>query len=156
MPKINPCLWFDGQAEEAARFYTSIFKNSKITAISRWPEGAPGPAGDVLTVEFELDGQTFTGLNGGPHFKFNEAVSFQVPCADQAEVDYFWDRLLDGGEPSRCGWLKDRFGVSWQVFPRALPELLSGSDEAKAQRAMAAMMTMAKIDLAAIERAANG
>jgi len=156
MPKITPCLWFDTQAEEAANFYTSIFKNSRIRDITRYGEAGPRPAGTVLTVEFELDGQRITGLNGGPEFTFDEAVSFQIDCADQAEVDYFWERLTDGGEESMCGWLKDRFGLSWQVVPRRLTELLEDPDTARAQRAMTAMLQMRKIDVSELERAADG
>jgi predicted 3-demethylubiquinone-9 3-methyltransferase (glyoxalase superfamily) len=156
MRTITPCLWFDTQAEEAARFYTSVFKNSSIGQVLHYGEGAPRPAGTVLTVEFELDGQPFVALNGGPEFTFDESVSFQVPCADQAEIDYYWDRLLDGGEPSQCGWLKDRFGLSWQIFPARLPELLADPDPERASRAMQAMMGMVTIDLAAVERAADG
>ena len=155
MPKITPCLWFDTQAEEAANFYTSIFKNSRILDITRYGEAGPRPAGTVLTVEFELDGQRITGLNGGPEFTFDEAVSFQIDCADQAEVDYFWERLTDGGEESMCGWLKDRFGLSWQVVPRRLTELLEDPDTARAQRAMSAMLQMRKIDVSELERAAD-
>jgi predicted 3-demethylubiquinone-9 3-methyltransferase (glyoxalase superfamily) len=155
MSKIHPFLWFDTQAEEAASFYCSIFPNSRITATARNTEAAPGPTNGVLTVEFELDGQKVIALNGGPHFKFNEAFSFTIDCEGQAEVDRYWDALLEGGgQPSQCGWLKDRFGLSWQVVPTALPKLLSDPDRAKANRAMAAMMKMAKIDIAAIEAAA--
>lgn len=156
MQKIAPMLWFDKEAEEAANFYVSVFKNAKIGKITRYPETGPGQAGSVMTVEFELDGQPFTGLNAGPYFKFNEAVSFVVDCADQAEVDYYWDRLLEGGTPSQCGWLKDRFGLSWQVTPRRLMELNSDPDRAKVGRVMAAMMKMVKIDIAALEEAARG
>jgi predicted 3-demethylubiquinone-9 3-methyltransferase (glyoxalase superfamily) len=156
MRSITPCLWFDTEAEEAATFYTSVFKNSRITEVSHYGEGAPRPADLVLTVSFELDGTPFTALNGGPEFTFDESISFQVPCEDQAEIDELWERLLDGGEPSQCGWLKDRYGVSWQIFPARLPELLQDPDKAKAQRAMQAMLGMVKIDLAEIERAAAG
>lgn len=154
MQKITPCLWFDGQAEEAAEFYTSVFANSRILEVSRYGEGGPGPEGSALTVRFELDGQEFTGLNGGPQFRFTEAVSFQVSCKDQEEVDYFWSRLTDGGEESMCGWLKDRFGVSWQIIPTRLPELLGDPDAQRAQKAMQAMLGMRKIDIAAMEAAA--
>lgn len=160
--KITPCLWFDGQAEEAAGFYTSIFKNSKITAISRYGEAGKEihgrQPGSVMVVVFELDGQTFTALNGGPDFKFNEAISFQIDCATQEEVDHFWDRLSEGGpvEAQVCGWVKDKFGVSWQVVPTILPELLSDPDREKADRAMMAMMGMAKLDIAALRRAHAG
>jgi predicted 3-demethylubiquinone-9 3-methyltransferase (glyoxalase superfamily) len=160
MQKISPCLWFDSQAEDAAKFYVSVFKNSKITAmitaISHYGESGPGPAGSVMTIAFELDGQDFTALNGGPYFKLNEAVSFMVDCADQAEVDHYWNALIKGGQPSQCGWLKDRFGLSWQVVPRIVGEVLSGSDPAKANRVMAAVMQMVKLDVAKLEAAANG
>ena len=156
MQKITPCLWFDTEAEDAAGFYTSIFKNSGITDIARYGEGGPRPAGLVMTVEFELDGQKFVALNAGPEFKFNEAISFQVSCGDQGEVDGFWSALTEGGEESQCGWLKDRYGVSWQIIPTRLPELLSDPDPERSQRAMSAMMEMKKIDIAAVERAAAG
>jgi predicted 3-demethylubiquinone-9 3-methyltransferase (glyoxalase superfamily) len=155
--KITPCLWFDTQAEEAAKFYASVFKNSKIGKISRY--GKEGfevhgkKAGTVMTVEFELEGQKFLALNGGPHFKFNEAVSFQVPCETQEEIDYFWSELAKDGEEGRCGWLKDKFGLSWQVFPRALPEMLGDANSETAQRVMRSMLQMRKIDLAALRRA---
>jgi len=160
--RIAPCLWFDHQAEDAARFYTGIFKNSKIGAISRYGEAGREvhgrPPGSVMTVEFELDGQAFTGLNGGPLFKFNEAVSFQVNCATQAEVDYYWDKLTTGGDPEaqQCGWLKDKFGVSWQVVPVEAVALFMDPDPAKAGRAMEAMLTMKKLDIAALQRAHAG
>ena len=158
MDKISPCLWFDGKAEEAARFYTSIFPNSRISSIDRSPGETPsGPKDMVLTVGFELDGQSFIALNGGPDFTFNEAISLSIDCADQAEVDRYWDALLaDGGEESVCGWLRDRFGVSWQVVPRRLPELMNGPDREAAARALAAMLKMVKIDVAELERAATG
>ena len=155
--KITPCLWFDTQAEEAAKFYASVFKNSKIGKVSRY--GKEGfevhgkKAGTVMTVEFELEGQKFLALNGGPHFKFNEAVSFQVPCETQEEIDYFWSELAKDGEEGRCGWLKDKFGLSWQVFPRALPEMLTDVNSETAQRVMRSMLQMRKIDLAALRRA---
>jgi predicted 3-demethylubiquinone-9 3-methyltransferase (glyoxalase superfamily) len=154
--KISPFLWFDTQAEEAVKFYTSIFKNSKIGKTARYPEGSPGPAGQVMTVEFELDGQRFTALNGGPHFKFTEAISFVVDCADQKEVDYYWDKLLAGGQPSQCGWLKDKFGLSWQIVPRQLGELFATKDAAKAKRVMDAMLKMVKLDVKTLEQAAKG
>jgi len=156
MPKITSCLWFDREAEEAARFYCGIFPNSKITGTSYYPEGVPGGrAGEVLAVSFELDGAPFTGLNGGPEFTFSEAISFEIPCRDQAEVDRYWDALLaGGGQESQCGWLKDRFGVSWQVVPTRLYELLNGEDRAVANRVAAAMMQMGKLDLAGLEAAA--
>ena len=153
MQKITPCLWFDTQAEEAARFYVSIFKNSKIGDISRYGDAGPGPKGGVLVVVFELDGVRFTALNGGPVFKFNEAISLQVDCADQAEVDDMWDRLSAGGQTSQCGWLKDRYGVSWQIVPRILMELIGDPDPAKSQRVMAAMLKMTKIDIAKLQAA---
>jgi predicted 3-demethylubiquinone-9 3-methyltransferase (glyoxalase superfamily) len=156
MPKISPFLWFDTRAEEAANFYVSLFPNSKVTDVTRYPSGGPGAPGGVLTVAFELDGQPYTALNGGPNFKFNEAVSFVIDCKDQAEIDRYWDLLIaDGGEPGQCGWCKDRFGLSWQVVPTALPKLLTDPDRAKANRVMAAMMKMAKIDIAALEAAAK-
>lgn len=156
MQKITTHLWFDDQALEAAEFYTSVFKNSTVMDVSRYGEGAPLPAGTVLTVTFELDGQRFIALNGGPEFTFTEAISLYVECEDQAEVDYFWDRLVDGGEPSQCGWLKDRYGLSWQVIPKALPKLFNDPDPSKAQRVMQTMFTMTKIDVAALERAHRG
>jgi predicted 3-demethylubiquinone-9 3-methyltransferase (glyoxalase superfamily) len=159
MPRISPCLWFDGNAEEAAEFYVGIFPNSAVTNVVRAPSGGT-PSNEpsaVMVVEFSLDGQAFVGLNGGPHFTFSEAISWQVPCADQAEVDHYWDALLaGGGEPSQCGWLKDRFGMSWQVFPTRLMELHNDPDSERANRAFQAMLTMQKIDLAAIEVAAAG
>ena len=155
MQKITTCLWFDTQGEEAAEFYTSVFPNSRILEVSRYGEAGPRPAGTVLTVEFELDGQHFTALNGGPEFTFDEAISFQIACEGQDEVDYYWDTLTAGGEESQCGWLKDKFGLSWQVVPNALPQLLSDPDPARAQRAMQAMFTMKKIDIAAIRAAAD-
>jgi len=156
MDKITPCLWFDGQAEEAAQFYVSVFPNSKIEEISHVSEAGPGKPGSVLTVIFELDGRRFMGLNGGPHFKFNEAVSFSVDCGDQAEVDFFWKTLSEGGETGQCGWLKDRFGVSWQIVPRVLTELMNGPDKAKAARVTQAMLQMTKLDITGIEQAAAG
>jgi predicted 3-demethylubiquinone-9 3-methyltransferase (glyoxalase superfamily) len=156
MPKITPNLWFDGNAEEAANFYVSVFPNSRITAVTRYPEGSRGEPGSVLTVDFELDGQLFTGINGGPMFTFDEAISFLIECADQAEIDHYWDALCDGGEPSQCGWLKDRFGLSWQVCPPGMNEMLNDPDPARAERAMAAVYGMTKIDLAAIYAAADG
>ena len=157
MSRITPCLWFDTQGEEAAAFYVSVFKNSRILNTSHYGEGGPRPAGTVLTVEFELDGQVFTALNGGPEFTFSEAVSFQVSCADQGEVDYYWDSLTaDGGEPGPCGWLKDRYGVSWQIVPTAMVDLLGDPDPARAARAMKAMMSMGKLDIAALQAAADG
>ena len=154
--KIIPNLWFDTQAEEAAAFYTSVFPNSSILGVTRYTEAGPRPAGTVMTVEFELDGQRYVGINGGPEFTFDEAVSFQVTCADQDEVDYYWDRLTDGGQESQCGWLKDRFGLSWQVVPAGMAEVLGDPDPARAARAMQAMLGMGKLDLPAMRRAADG
>ena len=156
MKAIVPNLWFDGNAVEAAEFWVSVFPASRVLSTTRYPEGAPGPAGEVMTVEFELFGQRFTGINGGPQFPFTEAVSFLVPCADQAEVDHYWAVLSEGGEEGPCGWLKDRFGVSWQVVPDGMDELFSDPDPARAQRAMQAMMSMKKLDLATLLRAADG
>jgi predicted 3-demethylubiquinone-9 3-methyltransferase (glyoxalase superfamily) len=155
MRDITTCLWFDTRGEEAARFYTSVFKNSRVGDVTRYPEGAPGPAGSVMTVAFELDGHRFVALNGGPQFTFSEAVSFQVHCEDQQELDYFWETLSEGGEEGPCGWVKDRFGVSWQVIPVGLEELLLDPDPARVQRATAAMLAMGKLDLAAMRRAAD-
>jgi predicted 3-demethylubiquinone-9 3-methyltransferase (glyoxalase superfamily) len=153
MHKITPFLWFDGQAEEAMNFYVSIFKNSKIGKISRWGEAGPGAKGTVMSASFELDGQPFHALNGGPHFKFTPAISMFVSCETQAEVDELWDKLSAGGEKSRCGWLTDKFGLSWQIIPTALGEALGNSDPEKAKRAMQAMMQMGKIDIAALQQA---
>ncbi len=155
MPLITPNLWFDTEAEQAAQFYVSIFPNSRILSTTRYPEGSPGPVGSVMTVDWELDGQRFTGINGGPQFAFDEAVSFLIECEDQAEVDHYWDALTAGGEESQCGWLKDRFGVSWQVIPKGLEEALSDPDSERAQRAMQAMLGMRKIDVAALRAAAD-
>jgi predicted 3-demethylubiquinone-9 3-methyltransferase (glyoxalase superfamily) len=155
MQKITPCLWFDTEGEEAANFYTSVFKNSKILDVSRYGDAGPRPAGTVMTVTFELDGQEFIALNGGPEFKFNEAVSFQVNCETQEEVDEFWNTLSEGGEPGPCGWLKDKYGVSWQIIPTALTELISDPDAEKSQRAMKAMLEMGKIDIETLKRAAE-
>ena len=154
MHKITPFLWFDDQAEQAAEFYVSVFDNSRITSITHYGQTGPGEPGQVMTVEFELDGQPVTALNGGPHFKFTEAVSFSVSCEDQAEVDRYWNALLNGGEESQCGWLKDRFGFSWQIVPAAMLRLLADPDRAKANRAMAAMLKMKKLDVAVLEAAA--
>ena len=155
MPKITPCLWFDIQGEEAAEFYTAIFPNSRIVDVARYGEAGPRDAGTVMVVKFELDGQELVALNGGPEFTFDEAISFQIDCADQEEVDRYSEALNDGGEQGPCGWVKDRFGLSWQVVPARLIELLGDPDEAKAQRAMAAMLEMRKIDIAAVEAAAD-
>ncbi|WP_371530218.1 VOC family protein [Streptomyces sp. NBC_01283] len=156
MPRITPSLWFDEQGEDAATFYVSVFPNSKITNVSYYGEAGPRPAGTVLTVEFELDGQQFLALNGGPQFTFNEAVSFTIDCADQEEVDHYWTKLSEGGEEGPCGWLKDKFGLSWQVVPAAMGELMSDPDQGRAQRAMTAMLGMRKLDVAALYAAADG
>ena len=157
MSSITNCLWFDGQAEEAAEFYVSVFPDSSVTAVSRYGEGAPFPAGTALTVEFQLNGTPYQGLNGGPHYTFNEAISFSISCADQAEVDYYWDKLTaDGGYEGQCGWLKDKFGVSWQVVPEALGSIMSRDDAAGVGRAMQAFMGMQKFDIAALEAAYRG
>jgi predicted 3-demethylubiquinone-9 3-methyltransferase (glyoxalase superfamily) len=157
MDKVTPFLWFDTQAEEAAKFYVSLFKNSRIVSVSRYGEAGPGPKGTAMVVTFELDGRRFIGLNGGPHFKFTEAVSFSIDCASQEEVDHFWNSLTSGGgQESQCGWLKDKFGLSWQVNPTVLGQLLSDPDPGRAKRAMEAMLKMKKIDIAALERAADG
>lgn len=158
--KINPCLWFDTEAEEAAKFYCSVFKNSRISKVSRYVNegqeihGKPG--GSVMAVEFELDGQKFAALNGGPQFKFDEAISFQVHCKDQAEVDYFWDKLSAGGKEVACGWLKDRFGLSWQVVPGVLYDMLMDPDQEKVKRVTKAFLRMKKFDIAALKRAFDG
>ena len=154
--KIIPNLWFDTQAEEAAAFYVSVFKNSRIVNVSHYTDAGPREAGMVMTVEFELDGQPFVGINGGPEFTFDEAVSFQITCADQDEVDYFWDALTEGGQESMCGWLKDKFGLSWQVVPQGLEELFTDPDPQRAQRAMQAMLKMRKLDIGALRAAADG
>ncbi|HET9250946.1 MAG TPA: VOC family protein [Candidatus Eisenbacteria bacterium] len=155
MPKITPFLWYDKEAEEAANFYCSIFKNSKIHNVARYPEGTPAPAGSVMTVEFELEGERFIALNAGPHFKFNESVSFVIDCDNQAEVDHYWTKLTaGGGQESMCGWLKDKYGLSWQVTPRALVKLTTDPDKEKAKRVMGAMMRMKKIVIAELEEAA--
>ena len=154
MQKITPFLWFDHQAEEAAKFYVSLFKNSKILNIARYGEGAPMPKGTVMTVDFVLEGERFTALNGGPMFKFTEAVSFLVNCETQTEVDRFWDRLTaNGGEESQCGWLKDKYGLSWQIVPTVLARLLSDPDPVRAQRVMSAMLKMRKLDIDALKEA---
>lgn len=153
MQKISPFLWFDTQAEEAANFYVSIFKNSKILKITRYGEAGPGPEGSVMTVEFALDGQEFIALNGGPHFKFTEAISLSVDCKTQQEVDEFWEKLSAGGEQGPCGWLKDKYGLSWQINPGVLGEMLSDPDPAKSTRVMEAMLQMKKIDIKALKEA---
>jgi predicted 3-demethylubiquinone-9 3-methyltransferase (glyoxalase superfamily) len=156
MGKITPFLWFNDQAEEAMNFYTSIFKNSKIISVNRVGNDGPGKSGGVMMGSFELDGQPFIALNGGPTFTFNEAVSFFVDCADQEEVDTYWEKLIvEGGEPSQCGWLKDKFGVSWQIVPKALRELLGDPDQEKAARVMQAMLKMSKINIGELEAAYN-
>lgn len=155
--QIVPNLWFDGQAEEAAEFYTSVFENSRILGKTHYPEDSPGEAGTVMTVEWELNGQRFVGINGGPQFKFDEAVSFQITCDDQEELDRYWDALMEGGgEPGPCGWLKDRFGLSWQVVPQGMDELFADPDKSRAERAMQAMLRMGKLDIATLRAAADG
>ena len=154
MREITPCLWFDTEGEEAAELYTSVFPNSKIVDIARYGVAGPRAEGTVMTVSFQLDGTKFVALNGGPEFKFNEAISFQVSCETQEEVDEFWSKLSEGGEEGPCGWLKDRYGVSWQIVPTVLPELLSDPDRERSQRVMRAMLSMKKIEIDALERAA--
>jgi predicted 3-demethylubiquinone-9 3-methyltransferase (glyoxalase superfamily) len=156
MGTITPFLWYDTEAEEAATLYTSLFPNSKIVHVSRYGAAGPGPEGSVMTVSFELDGQRLVALNGGPVYTFTEAVSFQVDCKNQDEVDTYWNALTEGGEEGRCGWLKDRFGLSWQIVPSRLPELLTDPDREKSQRVMQAMLQMKKIDIAGLEAAAQG
>jgi predicted 3-demethylubiquinone-9 3-methyltransferase (glyoxalase superfamily) len=162
MPRITPCLWFDNQAEQAADFYVGIFPNSRIVQVARYGEAGHEihgrPAGSVMTVDFELDGQPFTALNGGPLFRFNEAISFQVDCATQADVDHYWDKLSADGDPEaqQCGWLKDRYGVSWQIVPAVLRKLLGGADPARWERVMQALLQMKKLDIAQLERAYAG
>ena len=153
MQKITPCLWFDNNAEEAVNHYLSIFKNSKINKILRCGDAGPGPKGSVLTIAFQLEGQDFIALNGGPIFKFNEAISLSVDCKSQAEVDDLWEKLSDGGQKSQCGWLKDKFGLSWQVVPSVLVEMLQDPDPEKSKRVMAAMMQMGKLDIAILKQA---
>jgi predicted 3-demethylubiquinone-9 3-methyltransferase (glyoxalase superfamily) len=154
--QITPNLWFDTQAEEAAQFYVSVFPNSRIVTVARYTEAGPREAGTVMTVEFELDGQRFVGINGGSDFTFTEAVSFAITCADQDEIDRYWERLSDGGEEGPCGWLKDRFGLSWQVVPEGMDELFADPDPARAERAARAMFEMRKLDVAALRAAADG
>ena len=154
--KIVPNLWFDTEAEEAAAFYTSVFDNSRIVSVTHYTEAGPRPAGMVMTVEFELDGQRFVGINGGPEFTFDEAVSFQISCETQEEIDDYWERLTDGGEEGPCGWLKDKYGLSWQVVPTGMEELFKDPDRERARRAMEAMLGMRKIDIAALRSAADG
>jgi len=153
MKKITPCLWFDDKAEEAMLFYTSTFKNSKVGEISRYGEGGPLPAGTVLTVTFELDGQEFMALNGGPQFHFTPAISFYVPCETQADVDYYWEKLSEGGETEMCGWLKDKYGVSWQIVPNVLGELLNDPNPEKSKRVTQALLQMTRLDIATLKRA---
>ncbi len=157
MPKITPNLWFDTEAEEAAEFYCSVFPNSKIVNVTHYPDAVPSKAGEVLTVDFELDGQRFTALNGGPQFKFNEAISLLIDCKDQDEVDYYWEKLTaDGGEEGQCGWVGDKYGLSWQVVPEGMEELFNDDDPERASRAMEAMLKMGKLDGEEIRRAAEG
>jgi predicted 3-demethylubiquinone-9 3-methyltransferase (glyoxalase superfamily) len=156
MQKITPCLWFDGRAEEAMRFYTSVFKDSKKGDISRYGETGPGTKGSVLTATFEIEGQEFMALNGGPEFKFSPAVSFVVHCKSQKKVDYYWDKLVEGGAPQQCGWLTDKFGVSWQVVPNALPKMLRSKNAKRRERVMAALLKMVKLDVAELEKAYKG
>ena len=156
MQKPTPNLWFDGNAEEAANFYVSVFPNSRVTNVVRHTEAGPGRAGSVLTVSFEINGQDFVGINGGPHYKFTPAVSFSVLCETQSEIDDLWDRLLASGAPSQCGWLTDKFGLSWQIVPKILPEYLQDKDRAKASRVVQAMLKMVKLDIAALRRAYEG
>ena len=154
--KIIPNLWFDTEAEEAAGFYTTVFDNSRIVSVTHYTEAGPRPAGTVMTVEFELDGQRFVGINGGPQFTFNEAVSFQITCETQDEVDYYWEHLSEGGQEGPCGWLKDRYGLSWQVVPTGMEQMLNDPDRERAQRVMQAMLGMGKLDIAALHSAADG
>ncbi|HWG56739.1 MAG TPA: VOC family protein [Gaiellaceae bacterium] len=156
MKPIVPNLWFDNEAEEAAEFYVSIFPNSRIVSKALYPEGSPGEAGTVMTVEWELDGNRFVGINGGPQFTFSEAVSFMIECDSQEEIDFYWERLTDGGRESMCGWLVDRFGLSWQVVPKGMDELFANPDPEPARRAMQAMLGMRKLDVEALRRAAEG
>lgn len=156
MPQITPCLWFDSEGLDAAQFYTSIFPNSEIRAVSHYTDAGPGAAGSVMTVDFVLDGTPFQALNGGPIFQFSEAISFSISCKDQAEADYYWDKLTAGGEESQCGWLKDRFGVSWQIVPTEFEEIMSDPDPERVKRAMQAMFGMKKLDVAALRAAADG
>ena len=154
--KITPNLWFDTEAEEAAEFYISVFKNSRVVNVARYTEAGPRPAGTVMTVEFELDGQRFIGINGGPEFTFSEAVSFMISCETQEEIDYYWDQLTEGGEEGPCGWLKDKFGLSWQVVPTGMDEIFADPDPTRAERAMRAMFGMRKLDIATLRSAADG
>ena len=153
---LTTCLWFDTEGEAAANYYTSIFRDSRLGRVTRYSEAGPGPAGTVMVVEFELSGQQFIALNGGPQFTFNAAISFQIPCADQDEVDYYWDRLSEGGQEVACGWVTDRYGVSWQVVPARLTDMMSDPDPGKAHRVAEAMLAMTKLDIAALEKAYAG
>lgn len=154
--KIKPFLWFEDQAEEAAKFYASVFKRSKLGKVARYPEGSPGPAGKVMTVAFRIEGQDFVALNGGPQFKFTEAVSFVVECKDQKEIDDYWGKLTaGGGQPVQCGWLKDKFGLSWQIVPKTMDKYFSGKDPKQAERVMQAMLKMVKLDIRKLEEAAK-
>jgi len=155
MPAITPFLWFHDNAEEAANFYVSVFPNSKILSVNRYGDAGPGPKGSVMAVSFDLDGRQFTALNGGPRYTFTPAVSFLVPCETQQEVDYYWDKLIAGGKPSQCGWLEDKYGLSWQIVPKALFRLMQDKDSAKSQRVMKAMLQMVKLDVAQLQQAAN-
>jgi len=154
--RIRPNLWFDGEAEEAAAFYVSVFENSRIVNVTHYPENSPGEAGTVMTVEFELDGTRFVAINGGPQFSFDEAVSFEIPCGGQDEVDYYWEKLTEGGEEGPCGWCKDRYGLSWQVVPEGMDELFADPDTSRVDRAMQAMLQMQKLDIAELRSAADG
>jgi predicted 3-demethylubiquinone-9 3-methyltransferase (glyoxalase superfamily) len=154
--RIKPNLWFDTEAEEAAGFYTSVFENSRVVNVARYTEAGPRPAGMVMTVEFELDGQRFVAINGGPEFQFDEAVSFEIDCETQDEIDYYWERLSEGGSEGPCGWLKDKYGLSWQVVPTGMEELFADPDPERARRAMQAMLGMRKLDIAALRSAADG
>jgi predicted 3-demethylubiquinone-9 3-methyltransferase (glyoxalase superfamily) len=156
MDRITPCLWFDTEAEQAAQFYTSVFPDSRIVRVTHYGSAGPRPEGMVMEVEFELDGRSYLALNGGPQFRFTEAISLQADCDDQAEVDRLWETLSEGGEEGPCGWLKDRYGVSWQIVPRVLYELIADADREKAQRVIAAMLQMGKIEIPELERAAGG
>jgi predicted 3-demethylubiquinone-9 3-methyltransferase (glyoxalase superfamily) len=156
MPAITPFLWFNDKAEEAANFYVSIFPNSRVTSVSRYGDVGPGPKGSVMTVSFELDGQQFTALNGGPRYSFTPSISFLVPCETQQDVDYYWDKLTAGGKPIQCGWLEDKYGLSWQIVPKELFRLMQDKDVARAQRVMKAMLQMVKLDVAGLQQAAKG
>jgi predicted 3-demethylubiquinone-9 3-methyltransferase (glyoxalase superfamily) len=156
MQKVTPFLWFDGKAEEAAKFYVSLFKNAKLGEVRRYAEGSPAPAGSAMSASFQIDGQDYIAFNGGPHFKFTPAVSLFVNCETQEEVDYFWEKLTAGGNESQCGWLKDKFGLSWQIVPAALGQMLGDKDPAKSKRVMEAMLQMRKIDIARLQQAYEG